>query len=365
MPGPHEAGVVRLRGPRLPGAGVACTPVLGRALRDALGGGRYDVVHAHASVVSPAAYAGAAVARRLGVPCVMTFHSLLHATARVLAAADAATGWTRAPLLLTGVSTRVAAQLRGALPRARVAVLPNATDVGWWREAPDDAARATLAGLLPPRRPDEVRVVAAMRLTRKKRTGDLARIVARLHDALCVPVRLLVAGDGPDRAALARAARELRQRCGDGLLTLLGWQPRAVLRALYADADLFVLPAAHESFGIAALEARAAGLPVVGRAGSGLADFVRDGIDGVLAPDAASLVQAALALVHDPPRRSALARVARVAPPAAFDWPRVLARHLTVYRALIAGEVPDVDDAASDGPWATARSSTSSQRSTT
>ena len=346
MPGPDAPGVVRLRVPRLPGAGVSFTPALGRALREVLGGGRYDVVHAHASVVSPAAYAGAAIARRLGVPCVVTFHSLLHATARVLAAADAATGWARAPLVLTGVSTRVADQLRAALPRARVAVLPNATDVAWWR-APADG--------VPSRRDGEVRIVTAMRLTRKKRTTDLARIAAAVDGAPGAPgapgasVRLIVAGDGPDRAALARV--------GHAHLTLLGWQPREALRALYADADLFVLPAAHESFGIAALEARAAGLPVVGRAGSGLADFVRDGVDGALAPDADALVRAACALAPDAPRRRALAHAARAEPPLAFDWPRVLARHLALYDALV--------DGASAGPWATARSDSSSQRSTT
>jgi glycosyltransferase involved in cell wall biosynthesis len=336
MPGDDADGVRRLRVPRLPMAGIACTPAIGRALRDALGDGRYDVVHAHASVVSPAAFAAAAIARGLGVPCTMTFHSMLHTSGRVLAAAHALTGWARAPLLLTGVSTRVAAQLRAALPRARVAVLPNATDVAWWRTPPDDAARALLAERLPPRAPGEVRVVTAMRLTRKKRTADLARMVdalRRARGASDAPVRVIVAGDGPDRTALARAAG------GDGALTLLGWQPRAVLRALYADADLFALPAVHESFGIAALEARAAGLPVLARAGAGVADFVRHDVDGVLAADADALVRAAVALVDDAARRATLASAARDEPPCAFDWARVTAAHVALYRALQAGDV--------------------------
>jgi glycosyltransferase involved in cell wall biosynthesis len=340
--GDDDAGVRRLQVPLLPGAGIACTPAIARALREAMGDGRYDVVHAHASVVSPAAFAGAAIARRLGIPCAMTFHSMLHASGRVLAAADALTGWARAPLLLTGVSTRVAAQLRAALPRARVAVLSNATDVGWWRAAPDAAARALLAERLPPRAPGEVRLVTAMRLTRKKRTADLAAVVAllrRTRRERAVPVRVVVAGDGADRAALARAAGD------DGVLTLLGWQPRAVLRALYADADLFVLPAVHESFGIAALEARAAGLPVLARARAGVADFVRDGVDGVLATDADALVRTAATLAADAPRRAALAAAARDVPPLAFDWTHVAARHVALYRALQVGEQGDVRDA--------------------
>ena len=136
---PSDVRTVRLDVPRLPGAGVACTPAIVGALRDALQRGRHDVVHVHASVVSPAAYAGIAAARQLGLPCVATFHSLLHVTARLLGGTHTATRWARAPLLLTGVSTRVADQLRGAMPDARVGVLPNATDVGWWRRPPDRA----------------------------------------------------------------------------------------------------------------------------------------------------------------------------------------------------------------------------------
>jgi glycosyltransferase involved in cell wall biosynthesis len=328
-PGPEAPGVVRLDVPRLPGAGVACTPAVVAAVRAALARGGYDVVHAHASVVSPAAYAGVAAARQLGVPALVTFHSLLHASARALAAADALWGWARAPLVLTGVSARVAAQLRGALPRARVAVLPNATDVVWWR-APADAPSPG-----PARAPGAVHVVTAMRLTRKKRAADLA-LVADVARAAGAPVRVLVAGDGTERAALARAAGR-----SDGALALLGWQPRAALRALYAEADLFVLPTARESFGIAALEARAAGLPVIARAGAGPDDFVRDGVDGVLAPDAASLARAVATLARDSARRAALADAARAEPPWAFDWARVVARHVALYDAVAAGAVID------------------------
>jgi glycosyltransferase involved in cell wall biosynthesis len=329
--------------PILPGAGIALTPALGPAMTRALARGGYDVVHAHASVVSPAAYAAVRAARRLGWPCVLTFHSVLHTTARVLAAGHALTGWARAPLVLTGVSALVAAQLRGALPHARVAVLSNAADVAWWRGAPRLAERGALSALVPARARGEVRIVTAMRLTRKKRTRDLLAALHAAHEAGGAPVRLIVAGDGPDRALLTRGARTAGP---EGAPLLLGWQPRTVLRALYADADLFVLPAEHESFGIAALEARAAGLPVVGRADSGLADFVHDGVDGVLARDPVALAAAVGALAADPARRAALAAHTRAAPPHAFDWPRVVARHEALYTELCAGRAMPVPQVA-------------------
>ena len=139
-------------------------------------------------------------------------------------------------------------------------------------------------------------------------------------------MRVIVAGDGPDRATLERAAV-----AAGGAIVVLGWQPRAVLRALYAESDLFVLPSAHESFGIAALEARAAGLPVVGRAATGLGDFVRDGVHGALAADAEDFVARVAALVRDPTLRARCAAASRDDVPADFDWPQVVARHEAAY----------------------------------
>jgi glycosyltransferase involved in cell wall biosynthesis len=230
------------------------------------------------------------------------------------------------------VSGVVVDELRRRLPGARTAVLPNATDVAWWR-AP--ARRGAAAGV-PRREPGEVRLVTAMRLTAKKRPLALVDLLAAAVRAAPpgVRVRLVAAGDGPSRGALLRAARA--RGLGDALV-VPGWLPRAALRALYHDADAFVLPTVRESFGIAALEARAAGLPVLGRAGNGIAGFVDDGVDGVLAADDGALARAAARLVADAAWRRALgaASVARV--PRAFDWASVVAQHEAAYAAAGGG----------------------------
>ncbi len=324
-----RAAVRRLRVPLLPGAGVAYTPALARAVGAALDAGGYDVAHVHASVVSPLAWAAARAARRRGVRRVVTCHSVLRgAAAFVLGAADRAAGWARGDVLVTGVSAAVADPLRRALPGAAVAVLPNATDVPWWRARPRAAPPAGGAPLPPPA-PGEVRLVTAMRFAAKKRPFALVDLLAAAAAAARgAPVRLVAAGDGPLRDAVARAARA--RGLGDALV-LPGWLARAELRALYRDADAFVLPTAHESFGIAALEARAAGLPVLGRAGTGLAEFVRDGVDGVLAADDAALAAAAARLAADGAWRAALRAASAAAPPAEFDWPAVVARHEAAY----------------------------------
>jgi glycosyltransferase involved in cell wall biosynthesis len=173
-----------------------------------------------------------------------------------------------------------------------------------------------------------------MRLVPKKRPLVLPRVLvaaraaARAAAPATTSVRLVVAGAGSSREALERAAA----RCGVAdALTCVGWQPRAALRALYRDADAFVLPTRRESFGIAALEARAAGLPVLGMAGTGLADFVRDGAEGVLCADDAALGRAAARLATDAPWRAALGARSAACVPHAFDWSAVLARHEAAY----------------------------------
>ena len=331
--------VLRLPVPRMPGAGIAYTPALLGAVARALAAGAadgrpYDVAHAHASVIAPVAWAALWAARRRGTPCVFTAHSVLRASGLLLGAADRAGGWTRGPVLVTGVSGVVVDELRRRLPGARTAVLPNATDVAWWR-AP--ARRGAAAGAAVPRRePGEVRLVTAMRLTAKKRPLALAGLLAAAVRAAPpgVRVRLVAAGDGPSRGALLRAARA--RGLGDALV-VPGWLPRAALRTLYHDADAFVLPTVRESFGIAALEARAAGLPVLGRAGNGIAGFVDDGVDGVLAADDGALARAAARLVADGAWRRSLgaASIARV--PRAFDWAVVVAQHEAAYAAVGGG----------------------------
>jgi glycosyltransferase involved in cell wall biosynthesis len=86
-----------------------------------------------------------------------------------------------------------------------------------------------------------------------------------------------------------------------------------------------VAPAPRESFGIAALEARAAGLPVVARAQSGVADFVADGTEGLLGHTLGDLARAVARLCTDAALRGSIAAHNRATPPAAGSWSSVLA----------------------------------------
>lgn len=306
----------------------------------------FDVVHAHASVVSPVAYGGALAGAREGLPTVLSFHSMLHRSAFLLGASESLLGWSRGRIVLSAVSSVVAAQAARWIPDAGIAVLPNGIDVGFWR-APAGGARAGSDARDPkrdhgggrgeldagdaPRRHGEVVFATAMRLSRKKRPDRLLRAFAAASRRVggSRRLRLVLAGDGPDRVPLGRQASALgiAER-----VELPGQLTREALRALYARADAFVLPSERESFGIAALEARAAGLPVVAMLAGGARDFIRHGIEGLLVRDEAELAGAIARLALDAPFRLFVARHNATTPPA-YDWGDVAALHAQLYAA--------------------------------
>lgn len=303
------------------------------AARRALRAGGYDLVHAHASVVSPLAFSAAAAAGHLGVPAVLTHHSMLGGAAGVLAGADRLIGWTRWRVRHTAVSQLVADDVRAAAARAArprtlaLGILPNGIHAeAWAPAAPPEPA------------PGEFRVASVMRLSERKRPLALLDVADRVRAALPAGVRLRVrvAGDGPERRAVTR---EIARRGLGDTVELLGLRPRAELRALYAASDAFVLPSVLESFGIAALEARCAGVPVVALRAAGPASFIRHEVEGLLADSDADLARQLLRLAADDGLRAGIARHNRRTRPAE-TWPAVLARHEAAYaeaRRLLRG----------------------------
>jgi glycosyltransferase involved in cell wall biosynthesis len=119
------------------------------------------------------------------------------------------------------------------------------------------------------------------------------------------------------------------------VIELCGARTRTEIRALFSDSDVFVLPAVRESFGLAALEARCAGLPVLAMAASGVAEFIHHAREGALAQSDTELATHIAALAADPERRRAMAAHNR-STPTRFDWPQVVESHVAVYREAIA-----------------------------
>lgn len=309
-----EDGVhVHRLGTRLP-FDLPVNPIAGPGLvRDALRTVRPHAVHVHAGVLSPFAFDGVRVATALRLATAVTWHCMLDGTVGVARPLVRRTRWGRLPAALSAVSGAAAERVH-ALFGTRVDVVPNGIDVAAW--APSAADR-------PDRAPDApLRLVATMRLAPRKRAVPLVDVVAAAARRLPPgALHLTLVGDGPAREAVR--ARVASAGLAD-VVDLRGRLPRDAVRASYADADVFLAPARLESFGIAALEARTAGLAVVAHAGTGVAEFVTDGVDGHLVADDAAMVDVVVALAQDRARLDALRAHAGTVPPP-FDWEHVLA----------------------------------------
>lgn len=272
----------------------------------------YDVVHVHLSVASLFSSRVAKAAVACGTPLIATVHSMWTGREGWVRLIGAIAGWRDWPMRWTAVSAAAAESMRGLLrPETSVGVVHNAVDVDWWRglEHVHDASRPFT-------------IAAVMRLAGRKRPIPLLDALAVLREDLPpeVPLRAVVVGEGP----LGDKVRAHVDRLGLGdWVELAGPMSRDQIRELYTCTDVYVAPSYQESFGIAALEARAAGLPVVAMRSGGVGEFVQHGVEGFLCHDDDEMFRALMVLATD---RSIADLITEhnIAHPPPMDWQRTL-----------------------------------------
>jgi len=302
-------------------------PLAPGLLRQRLASGGFDVAHVHMGVLSPFAVDCTRVATDMGMPTAMTWHCMLGPFEPVFRAAGYVRGWANRGVVMSAVSAVAAEPLQRVVGSAGIVnVLSNGIDVDLWAPSVGSVS-ARGSG-------DGVRVVSAMRLASRKRPLPLLRTMARVRELVpaATGIRLDVFGDGPDRGRLERfiAAHDM-----GSWVRMPGRVTRQELRERYAASDIFVAPAPLESFGIAALEARTVGLPVVGRSGSGVQEFVKDGLNGYLATDDEAMATSLARLVADDGLRESMTAYNRSTPPEQ-SWGRILDGAEAEYRRAIA-----------------------------
>lgn len=298
------------------------------ALDRAIAEHRPDVVHVHVSVWSPLATWAARRCTRAGLPTLATVHSMWTDLGPLPAIGRGVLGLREWPLRWSAVSEAAAQPLRDMLgPGHDVAVLHNAVDVDFWRSA-------------RPIAPVEPTIVSVLRFARTKRPLPLVRVLADLDRRTGpAPWRAVLVGEGPLRErterAVVRAGLAHRVR-------FTGRLERPELRDLLARSTAYVAPARLESFGLAPLEARSAGVPVVALSRTGVNDVVRHGREGLLVEDDAGLAAALHDLVSDPALAARLSAWNRAHAPA-LTWEHALARTEVLYaeaRDVAAGARP-------------------------
>jgi glycosyltransferase involved in cell wall biosynthesis len=253
--------------------------------------------------------------------------------------------WERAAHRRAGATIAVSRAVRDFLVRSegldpeRFVVIPNGIDLAPFLQLPESRdARAELVRRLGledrgdgiPGGTGEQRPVAGFvgRLADQKGVDLLLEAVARLGDSL----DLVLIGDGPleDRLRERAARPDL-----EGRVFFAGHQDE--IATLLPAFNLFAFPSRWEGFGLAAVEAMAAGLPVVGTATDGLREVVENGKTGVLVPpgDVNCLARALSELVRDPERARCMGAAGRVRAFDRFGAERMAAEVVSLYRALL------------------------------
>ncbi len=256
---------------------------------------------------------GPRVSTALQIPYVVAeaSHAAKQATGRwALGCAGAAWALGRADLIFV-LNSDDSEGVRALLADdARLAALPPFVDTGCYALAKRarDANRLALRERYGIAAGEPLLLTAAM-----MRPGDKLASYRLLGEALASlqgrPWRLLVAGDGPARAEVRQALAATA-----GRIVWLGSLSEAELPAIYAGADLFVWPAVREAWGMALLEAQAAGLPVVAGRSGGVCDIIEHGHSGILVPagDARGFAVAVELLLDDASRRGMMGQAAQV-----------------------------------------------------
>jgi len=205
-------------------------------------------------------------------------------------------------------------------------VIPNFLDCTEYRRRPDPALRARLC---PPERFDAL-VIHISNLRPVKRVDVALEVFRQIRER--VRARFLVVGDGPDRAAVERQASDY------GLndeVVFLGEQDDPI--ALLSISDLFLLPSFQESFGLAALEAMACGVPVVASKVGGLPEIIEDGVTGFVCEpaDIDGMAARGVRLLTDPDLHAGISANAASLVGTTYCTERIVPLYEAAYRRVL------------------------------
>ncbi len=301
---------------------------LSSMLVDVITNHQLDLLHVHYAIPhASAAYMAKKIMAAEGkrVPVVTT----LHGTDITLVGRDK----TLAPVVAFSINeseaiTAVSENLRDETYaifdiRKEIDVIYNFVDVSRFRKKPIDAFRKVIA-------PNGERIVVHASNFRKiKRVDDVVRIFAEVVKQ--VPAKLLFVGDGPERPETEKLARDLGVA---EQVRFVGKQEQ--IEEILAVADLFLLPSEYESFGLAALEAMASGVPLVSSNAGGLPEINVPGETGYMREvgDVAGMAEDAVSILKDD---KVLARFRKNAFEAAqrFDIQDIVPQYEAIYRHVL------------------------------
>jgi len=288
---------------------------------------KLDVLHVHYAI--PHATTAWLAREMLGPTRRLKVITTLHGTDITLVGQEASFhAITKFSIEKSDAVTAVSTYLREETIRAfgceqcRISVIPNFVKLDEYKPRESEEGD----GLRPP---GHKLITHISNFREVKRVKDVIRVFARIRKAM--PATLLMIGDGPERDDAERESRELEVATDVRFLGRLD-----SVAGLLQQSDLFVLPTQSESFGLAALEAMACGVPVVGSRAGGLPEVVEDGVSGILEPPGSveAMGRRAVELLRDPARHRGMVDAA-ITRARLFDADRIVPMYESLYREVI------------------------------
>jgi N-acetyl-alpha-D-glucosaminyl L-malate synthase BshA len=217
--------------------------------------------------------------------------------------------------------------------RKEIEVIPNFIDTRRFRKMDKDHFKQALCPN------DEKLLIHVSNFRPVKNATQVVEVFHKLRSEN-QPVKLLLVGDGPDRTATERLSREL------GVfedVRFLGKQEP--IEEILSIADAFIMPSGSETFGLAALEAMACGVPVVATNIGGLPELITDGETGFLCPldDVSCFADRIRSLLDDESLHDNMGRAARESASDRFDVNRIIPMYEEYYERVKAGDTIIVD----------------------
>ena len=310
--------VIRIKGKPLPGQDRFLTPGAYKELFDILKNGNYEIVNSH-GLDSPIGMGALVASRKLGIPVVVTNHSLVG-------------NMPYSPLLY------LAGKLLLKNTDAVIAVSSAVEkDSKLMTEKPIyrifngvDSEDSIVKIPFPVDTKGKIVIVTVARMTKKKGVQNIVNLAPSLlekHENLL----FVMIGDGPLRKKLERTVEESGL---SGNFYFTGEVSRAKVLGYLEQADIFALPSSNEAFGISILEAMSKKVPVVAMNNSGVSDIINSGVNGYLAdslPEFSSFLEK---LIETPALRTSFAREA-IRRLSNYDWNRICEQTNRVYTSVI------------------------------
>lgn len=310
--------VVRIKGRPLPGQHRFLTPGAYKELFSLLKEGNYEIVNPH-GLDSPIGMGALLASKKLGIPVVVTNHSLVGNTPYRQLLYTAGKLLLRHTDAVIAVSSAVEkdSKLMTEKPIYRIF---NGVD------SEDNVIKIPL----PVDTKGKIVIVTVARMTRKKGVQniiDLAPSLLEKHKNLL----FLMIGDGPLREKLERTVEE------SGLFEnfcFTGEVSREKVLGYLEQADIFALPSVNEAFGVSILEAISRKVPVVAMNNSGVSDIIKNGVNGYLADDLNEFSSYLESLIENPTLRASFVREA-IQGLSNYDWNRICEQTSRVYTSVI------------------------------